>query len=88
MDMEAVIAKAAETGTVLEVSGQPDRLDLRDDNVRMAVEAGVKLAVDTDAHSLRRARLHALRRHERAPRLGDGGRRGQHPQLGSSSRSC
>jgi DNA polymerase (family X) len=51
MDMEAVIAKAAETGTVLEVSGQPNRLDLRDAAIRMAVQAGVKLAVDTDAHS-------------------------------------
>ncbi len=53
MDMEAVIAKAIETGTVLEVSAQPDRLDLRDTNVRMAVEAGAKLSVDTDAHSVR-----------------------------------
>jgi DNA polymerase (family X) len=53
MDMEAVIAKAVETGTVLEVSGQPDRLDLRDGNVRMAVEAGAKLSIDTDAHSVR-----------------------------------
>jgi DNA polymerase (family 10) len=52
MDMEAVIAKAVETGTVLEVSGQPDRLDLRDTNVRMAVEAGAKLSIDTDAHSV------------------------------------
>lgn len=51
MDMEAVIAKAAETGTVLEVSAQPDRLDLRDGNVRMAVEAGAMLSIDTDAHS-------------------------------------
>jgi DNA polymerase (family 10) len=53
MDMEAVIAKAVETGTVLEVSAQPDRLDLRDGNVRMAVEAGAKLSIDTDAHSVR-----------------------------------
>ncbi|MDX6547405.1 MAG: polymerase [Gaiellales bacterium] len=52
MDMEVVIAKAVETGTVLEVSGQPDRLDLRDTNVRMAVEAGAKLSIDTDAHSV------------------------------------
>jgi DNA polymerase (family X) len=59
LDMEAVIAKAAETGTVLEVSGQPHRLDLRDTNVRMAVEAGVKLAIDTDAHS--RAALDYMR---------------------------
>jgi DNA polymerase (family X) len=53
MDMQAVIAKAVETGTVLEVSGQPDRLDLRAGNVRMAVEAGAKLSIDTDAHSVR-----------------------------------
>jgi DNA polymerase (family 10) len=53
MDMEAVIAKAVETGTVLEVSAQPHRLDLRDSNVRMAVEAGAKLSIDTDAHSVR-----------------------------------
>jgi DNA polymerase (family 10) len=52
MDMEAVIAKAVETGTVLEVSGQPHRLDLTDTNVRMAVAAGAKLSIDTDAHSL------------------------------------
>ena len=31
---------AAETGTVLEVSGQPERLDLLDVNMRMAMEAG------------------------------------------------
>jgi DNA polymerase (family 10) len=59
MDMEAVIAKAAETGTVLEVSGQPNRLDLRDAAIRLAVQAGVKLAVDTDAHS--RAALEYMR---------------------------
>jgi DNA polymerase (family 10) len=59
MDMEAVVAKARETGTVLEVSAQPHRLDLRDSNVRLAVEAGVKLAIDTDAHS--RAALDYMR---------------------------
>jgi len=52
MDMEAVVAKAVETGTALEVSSQPHRLDLSDANVRMAVEAGALLAIDTDAHSV------------------------------------
>jgi DNA polymerase (family 10) len=52
VDMEAVIAKAVETGTVLEVSGQPARLDLRDTHVRLALQAGAKLAVNTDAHSV------------------------------------
>jgi DNA polymerase (family 10) len=52
INIEEVVAKAAETGTVLEVSGQPHRLDLRDTSVRLAVEAGVKLAINTDAHSV------------------------------------
>jgi DNA polymerase (family X) len=52
LDMEAVVAKAVETGTALEVSSQPHRLDLSDANVRLAVEAGALLAVDTDAHSV------------------------------------
>jgi DNA polymerase (family X) len=50
--MEAVVQKAVETGTVLEASCQPDRLDLSDVHVRLAVEAGAWLSIDTDAHSL------------------------------------
>ena len=52
VDMEAVIDTAVETGTVLEVSAQPDRLDLRDTHVRLAVKAAARLAIDTDAHSV------------------------------------
>ena len=47
-----MIAAAAANGTVLEVNAQPDRLDLRDTSIRLAVEAGVKLSIDTDAHSI------------------------------------
>jgi DNA polymerase (family 10) len=35
---------------VLEIDAIPDRLDLKDDHVRKAVEAGVALAIDSDAH--------------------------------------
>jgi DNA polymerase (family 10) len=49
-DVDAVIAAAARTGTVLEIDAMPDRLDLRDQHVRKAVTAGVKLAIDSDAH--------------------------------------
>ena len=52
IDIEAVIDTAKRTGTVLEVDGYPERLDLKDEHVRKAVEAGVKLVVDTDAHSV------------------------------------
>ncbi|HEU0194098.1 MAG TPA: DNA polymerase/3'-5' exonuclease PolX [Gaiellales bacterium] len=52
LHIDQVISTAVATGTVLEVSAQPDRLDLRDSHVRMAVDAGALLAVDTDAHSV------------------------------------
>lgn len=52
MDIDAVIAAAKRTGTALEIDAYPDRLDLRDEHVRKAVAAGVKLVIDTDAHSL------------------------------------
>ncbi len=51
LDMPAVIEHAAQTGTALEVNCDPSRLDLKDIHCRMAVEAGVKLALGTDAHS-------------------------------------
>jgi DNA polymerase (family X) len=52
VDVERVVAKAIETGTFLEINSQPNRLDLRDTHARMAGEAGVKIAVNTDAHQL------------------------------------
>ena len=36
----------------LEINGLPPRLDLRDEHVRLAVEAGVQICVNTDAHSV------------------------------------
>lgn len=50
LDMDAVIAAAVRTGTVLEIDAMPDRLDLRDELVRKAVDAGARLAIDSDAH--------------------------------------
>jgi DNA polymerase (family 10) len=52
VDMDAIIAEAKRTGTALEIDAYPDRLDLRDDHIRRAVEAGVKLTIDSDAHSV------------------------------------
>lgn len=51
VDMEAVIAHAKKTGTVLEIDAYPDRLDLKDEYIRKCVEAGVKMSIDSDAHS-------------------------------------
>jgi len=50
LDMEQVIAAAAETGTALEINGSPERLDLDSRYVRWAVQAGVKLTIDSDSH--------------------------------------
>jgi DNA polymerase (family 10) len=52
IDLERVIAKAVETGTFLEINSQPDRLDLSDVHARAAREAGLKLAIDSDGHSV------------------------------------
>ena len=52
LDLERTIAVALETGVALETNGLPDRLDLRDEEVRLAVEAGVPVVCSTDAHSV------------------------------------
>ncbi len=49
-DMEALMQAAAETGTFLEINASPERLDLRDTHVRRAIEVGVKLIINCDAH--------------------------------------
>jgi DNA polymerase (family 10) len=52
VDAERVIEHAAATGTALEINSQPDRLDMRDTHARLAGEAGVRIPVTTDAHSV------------------------------------
>lgn len=53
LDVEAVLARLAEQGRAVEVNGLPNRLDLRDEHVRLAREAGVPVVCSTDAHSVR-----------------------------------
>jgi len=50
LDIEAVIEAAVEYDVALEVNAYPDRLDLRDTHVRLAMERGAKIAINTDAH--------------------------------------
>ncbi len=50
VDFEKLLDAALDTGTALEIDAHYDRLDLRDDYVRMAVKKGVKLVIDSDAH--------------------------------------
>jgi len=53
IDMDRVIAHAKATGCFFEINSSPDRLDLSAENARLANEAGVKIAISTDAHSTR-----------------------------------
>ena len=53
LDLERAFAVALEEGVAIEVNGLPDRLDLRDEHVRLAIEAGVAITCSTDAHSVR-----------------------------------
>ena len=51
LDLEQVIRVAAETGTLLEINAHPARLDLDDLHAHLAVELGVPLVINTDAHA-------------------------------------
>ena len=46
-----MIAAAAETDTLFEINGSPQRRDLSDIHARMAKEAGVKIVLNTDSHA-------------------------------------
>ncbi|MBI4521274.1 MAG: DNA polymerase/3'-5' exonuclease PolX [Gemmatimonadetes bacterium] len=52
MDMEVVLAAAHEQGVAVELNAHPERLDLSDVHVFRARELGLKIAIDTDAHSV------------------------------------
>ncbi len=53
VDVEELVKVARDTGVMLELNAQPDRLDLRDFHLQMAREAGVKIVISTDAHRTR-----------------------------------
>jgi DNA polymerase (family 10) len=52
IDVEAVAEAAARTGTMLEINGNPNRRDLSEHHARLAVEAGVTIVLNTDAHGV------------------------------------
>ncbi len=52
VDMERIMQRASDTGTVLEINSFPNRLDLRDVHIRRAIEYHVKLVIDSDAHAV------------------------------------
>ena len=52
VDLDELFRVASEEGKALEVNGLPDRLDLKGEYVRQAIAAGVRIVVNTDAHSV------------------------------------
>ncbi len=50
IDMDRVIIQARQNGCFFEINSSPDRLDLSADNARLASDAGVMIAINTDAH--------------------------------------
>jgi DNA polymerase (family 10) len=51
VDLEAVLQAAAVSGVAIEVNAHPSRLDLDDVHVRRAMELGMPIAINCDAHS-------------------------------------
>lgn len=54
LDAERVLEEAGKAGKIMEINASPDRLDLNERHARMAVDFGAKIAINTDAHDLRR----------------------------------
>jgi DNA polymerase (family 10) len=57
IDFDKILRVAKETGTILEINSYPERLDLKDTNIKKAKEAGVKMVIDTDSHHIDQLRF-------------------------------
>ena len=51
LDIEKIINHAKATGCYFEINSSPDRLDLSDEHAKLAKDRGIKIAINTDAHS-------------------------------------
>mgnify|MGYP001590904627 CR=1 FL=1 len=53
LDIDAVITAAKRTRMVLEINAYPERADIEDEYIRKCIDAGVKMSIDSDAHSVK-----------------------------------
>jgi DNA polymerase (family X) len=58
LDIDAVMEAANANGTMLDIDSYPDRLDLKDEHIRKAIEIGTKLGISSDSHT--KINLHFL----------------------------
>jgi len=52
LDIERLVDHAKQVGCFFEINSNPNRLDLSDVHARLAKDKGVKIAINTDAHSI------------------------------------
>ncbi len=52
INMDEIISASAENNKILELNAYPDRLDLKDIHCKKAKEHKVRIAINTDAHSI------------------------------------
>ena len=52
MDLDLIFRRAAELGVALELNSSPNRLDLRDDHLRLARDLGCRFVINTDSHRI------------------------------------
>ncbi len=57
VDIEKIIQAAKDTGTILEVNALPERLDLKDEHIKLAVKQGANLIINSDAHNKNQIRF-------------------------------
>jgi len=57
IDFNKILRAAKETNTILEINSYPERLDLNDQNIRLAKEVGVKMVINTDSHHIDQLRF-------------------------------
>ncbi len=60
VDLDKIFKRAKELGKFIEINAFPDRLDLRDVDIKRAIDAGVKLTIGTDAHDVNHLRYMAF----------------------------
>jgi len=51
IDIDEIIEFAKKNNKILEIDAYPNRLDLKDEHIRKCIQKGVKMVIDTDAHS-------------------------------------
>jgi len=60
VDLDKIFKRAKELGKFIEINAFPDRLDLKDVDIKRAIRVGVKLTIGTDAHDVNHLRYMAF----------------------------